>query len=349
MGTESEARVPFRRRNCSNRFQQRWNKHKASATVAPGKLNITQKKQKKKTTKGGRITVKAVVTVPTTPGPSANPIPNPQQAILPVSLPRRLERPAPCRITPALPEGLEDTPISFIRDTFAECGLPFLFALTQTKITLPEPNTVPMGAGGNLPAYVSVALPKDNPPDYVLAVYAPQSVSVTVLPIHDLVLVAHCLRLPAYTPPPYPIPPDHIATRQFCIPHPPTWKPLSQYLYTHRQDVLLSALCGMTPMGAFSAIPHCSDTPPFQLPYERLLEVSRELYRKVPTPRLLQSLATTQGLWKNAVALGIEDDGLWEVLQVAWTVLITSVQPMTEGIIDPDMFPGPESSSSKTP
>ncbi|KAG6884344.1 hypothetical protein C0993_011978 [Termitomyces sp. T159_Od127] len=54
----------------------------------------------------------------------------------------------------------------------------------------------------------------------------------------------------------------------------------------------------------------------------------------VAIPIILQHSTVVHGLWQNTCALGIFDDGLWEVIDVAWQILLAAVAVGTGTSID---------------
>ncbi|KAG7442949.1 uncharacterized protein BT62DRAFT_839406, partial [Guyanagaster necrorhizus] len=151
------------------------------------------------------------------------------------------------------------------------------------------------------------------------------STKVTLHPAHHDVLAVHCPRLPAsiQASPPAPEIPVH----PFCLPDPGTYAFLSQYLYTHRQDLLLAPLLppGSLHSNPFPTTAHLSSSP--KLPastHAQLLALAESLAKDFTQHKLLGGLSTVHGLWKNVIALGVDDDGLWEVIHTAWGVYLTA-------------------------
>nr|QBA29482.1 Clp1 [Flammulina velutipes]QPM99170.1 Clp1 protein [Flammulina velutipes] len=327
----NETRTPFRRRNFSNRIQHRWGQYKNPKTIAPGNLTVKRKQRKLK----GGVSLK-VKTYFTAPASSAQPE-NKQEAVVPVVLPRQLHRPDPATSDVVLP-GI-DAPPQFVRDTFADSGTTLLYALSTVRTHLDTAST----PSPTLPSSVAVTYAEGvEPPTHVLAAFAPKTSSVSLFPVHDIVLTAHCHKLPpaTFSSSPAILPAGHLPVRPFCIPHPASYGQLSQYLYTHRQDLLFASLCQPTkPPPFFSATPHTSTTPPLQLTKEAMLAFSRELSETFTQHKLLQSMSAIHGLWKNVFALGIQDDGLWEVLEVVWGVYLTAVGSSEADIADGAVLP----------
>ncbi|PBK80880.1 hypothetical protein ARMGADRAFT_1171672 [Armillaria gallica] len=179
-----------------------------------------------------------------------------------------------------------------------------------------------------IPARFPVTLPANAPaegPSYFLGVFAPNSTKVTLHPAHHDVLAVHCPRLPSTiqaSPPASEIP-----AHPLCLPDPQSYALLSQYMYTHRQDLLLASLLppGSLPSNPFPTTAHLSSSPKTaEEIHSQLLVVAESLAKDFTQHKLLGGLSTVHGLWKNTVALGVDDDGLWEVIHAAWGVYLTA-------------------------
>ncbi|KAK0224028.1 hypothetical protein IW262DRAFT_870220 [Armillaria fumosa] len=58
--------------------------------------------------------------------------------------------------------------------------------------------------------------------------------------------------------------------------------------------------------------------------HSQLLALAESLAKDYTQHKLLGGLSTDHGLWKNTVALGVDDEALWEVLHAAWGVYLTA-------------------------
>lgn len=176
---------------------------------------------------------------------------------------------------------------------------------------------------------------------------------VTLFPAHDLVLVAHCANLPTLPPsgsqllstqPPQdtslqlalddagePEPASPISLKlpvvPLCLPSPPTFPVLQSYLYTKRGDALLARLLpqvpGTTPAASGDRPAITSDR------VETMRNLVEALSDAYPPSMLLKHALTTHGLWSNVCVLGVHDDKLWRVLDLAWEVLMGAMDAAT--------------------
>jgi hypothetical protein len=192
------------------------------------------------------------------------------------------------------------------------------------------------------------SLPKELPimvndlssdmPTHMLAVYSRQSTAspnstrrVTLFPIHNIIMALHCAHLPTL-PKSTASEPDSVGQMTLpviplCIPSPETFSQLSAYLYTRNCSQLLVSL-----------LPTRMLTPASILSFDHILDVDSpelqqysEKLRATYTPHaLLMHAMTINGLWRNACALGVFDDQLWEVLDLAWDAVLGALG-WTEG------------------
>jgi len=171
-------------------------------------------------------------------------------------------------------------------------------------------------------------------PTHMLAVYgrhvpAATKRRVTLFPIHSIILATHCANLPIL-PPSNVIRPDTVGSTvsvpvvPLCIPAPDVFPQLSTFLYTKRIDHLLASLL---PCPAPHPLYRGDPTS------ESVLTLLHQFAGKLATSYTVQTLLThamvVNGLWRNACALGIDDEKLWCALDVAWEVLITALAVST--------------------
>ncbi|KAF8653622.1 hypothetical protein AX16_003774 [Volvariella volvacea WC 439] len=206
------------------------------------------------------------------------------------------------------------------------------------------------------------AAPKSQPPGPPSTTSGVAPRKVTLFPAHSLIFAAHCSKLPPFPPSsvsaPFPDAPNRliVPVRPLCLPSPETYPQLSSYLYTKRVDILLNSLLpapvpppllrhlieGITAENLSTSDPEL--TPPMSLllsPSEPsldptdilalatdsplLLPFAQRLGMAVTTPVLLQSIRTIHGLWQNVCALGVFDGELWEVLDLAWKIVLIAL------------------------
>lgn len=103
------------------------------------------------------------------------------------------------------------------------------------------------------------------------------------------------------------------SVQPLCLPSPQTYPQLSNYLYTKLTPILFSE--PFLPKGSQRFDPQ------LQSP----VQYASELARKYTCQALLQYTSFVHGLWQNACALGIFDDGLWEAMDLVWQILLTAL------------------------
>ncbi|KAJ7905119.1 hypothetical protein B0H13DRAFT_1716785 [Mycena leptocephala] len=216
-----------------------------------------------------------------------------------VSLPRTLPRPvlgevemAP--LVNAYPE-LAGIPAEYLRDHLP-LSTPKMRAALQAVETSVSKSSLPTELEILMNDIVAAACPT-----HVFAVYsdAPlgfgQKRHVSLFPVHDLVMGAHCVNLPA-------LPTSRPSTTSsrttipvvpLCVPSPQTFPLLHAYLYTQQPATLLASL-------------------------ER------------PCESDLLQLAThankIHGLWRNACSLGVVDAPLYDAIEASWESTIAAMQ-----------------------
>jgi len=167
-------------------------------------------------------------------------------------------------------------------------------------------------------------------PTHMLAVYTRQSKispgpirQITLFPIHNIIMASHCAHLPML-PPSTPSPPDDVGEMTLpivplCLPSPETFSLLSTYLYTKDAYYLFSSL-----------LPSGTSTPASLLCLDVDLDSDSSEIREFSgllltmySPYVLFGRAMmVNALWRNVCALGIFDDQLWDVLDMAWELLL---------------------------
>lgn len=158
-------------------------------------------------------------------------------------------------------------------------------------------------------------------PTHMLAIYSSSSSAlkrrVTIFPTHDLVLAAHCANLPHLPP----TAPDmtgatvKLPVVPMCLPSPETFNVLQSYLYTKRFDVLFSSLLPTPPS---------FDDPTTSMP-EMISRLTIHLSATCDKLQLARHAMIINGLWRNACALGVQDDKLWGAVEVAWEAVIAAM------------------------
>ncbi|KAE9398157.1 hypothetical protein BT96DRAFT_786145, partial [Gymnopus androsaceus JB14] len=265
---------------------------------------------------------------PTTPQPPT---------IVPILLPRAFLQPAvsePSEESLAAASGpsFSGQPAAFIRDQLESLGPRFL--RTVASVTA-EVNSAA------LPKELAVIvndLTATDYPTHMLAVYAPvpkksenaspaslPKTEVKLYPVHALFMASHCARLGPF--PPSPIT-DEVSTplstpstitlpvRPMCLPSPETFPLLLHYLYLRRQEVLFDAFLPTEPSPEF--VEDCNSD-------EHVISLAKDLGTKFNASTLLKHAKVIQGLWSNACALGVFDEGLWAAIDSCYEVLLNAL------------------------
>jgi hypothetical protein len=151
-------------------------------------------------------------------------------------------------------------------------------------------------------------------PTHLLAVHSKPATRVSLFPVHALVLAAHCAHVPPFPHADSKTPAEAgskltLPVTPFCIPNPETFSIILYYLYTKRMERVFAALLPIPLRGVKPSIDQLS-----------------QLYAATFTVHtLLSHAAKVHGLWSNVTALGVFDDKLSRVIEVAWEVLLSAL------------------------
>ncbi|THU75785.1 hypothetical protein K435DRAFT_771416 [Dendrothele bispora CBS 962.96] len=256
-----------------------------------------------------------------------------------IQLPRSLARPDYTEVSKAAlqsiaPE-LADVPLGYIR---------WSLRLQQAQMTeglnalVPShtPNYLPKT---HLPSHLTIPLHHSYPssvapayPTHALAVssgFDPTNSEpyALIIPIHSLVLIAHCARLPT-------LPFDgsvchespsrvRIPVITIVLPSPRGFPILLKFLYTHSLESVLRSLV---------SLPSAQQS--LGLSHETVLQImnSPSTLRQLAQDHCERSnynmqMLTTQAahvkdFWPDVVALGVNDMALWDTLDLAWEVVL---------------------------
>ncbi|KAM0754522.1 hypothetical protein T439DRAFT_321564 [Meredithblackwellia eburnea MCA 4105] len=180
-----------------------------------------------------------------------------------------------------------------------------------------------MPSSQSLPAKLTCQLPKpiksikSTLPSHVLAIRTVDSPRTLLLPVHGLLWASKSPALailsssPGLQPPSDHLDPDitygpnELPVLQITLPSSSTISILNQYLYTSSRTRLLSSLLpSHLPATSFDIVQSLSHLPPSSL---------------------LSSINRVHGLWQNVVALEMADEGVWDTMDQAWTVLVAAL------------------------
>ncbi|OBZ76426.1 hypothetical protein A0H81_03128, partial [Grifola frondosa] len=153
---------------------------------------------------------------------------------------------------------------------------------------------------------------------------------VTLFPIHHLVFAAHCARFPLLEisrvdAPTQPGSEITLPVVPFCLPHPDSFGQLASFLYSRRGDLLLSQLLPSPPPTGHPGIVVCMPPAPSTTESTLNVEFARRLAGTFTPHALFQYLMHVNGLWRNACALGVFEETLWAVIDVAWDILLNAL------------------------
>ncbi|KZV87977.1 hypothetical protein EXIGLDRAFT_751933 [Exidia glandulosa HHB12029] len=287
------------------------------------------------------------------------------KVIFPRKLARPENKPVPKEALAAVDPTLADVPAASVQEKLLPLGTSLMTVLAKTRAA----------PTSGLPQDIDVIVPQSEAdsrtqlPTHMLAVHAKQPKlhtsrsgqpqlkrKVTLFPVHDLVLVAHCANLPTLPPSgsqllSEPQPQEQPAAAAgaadeasetapaapislklpvvpLCLPSPPTFPILQSYLYTKRADSLLARLLphvpGTTPATSSEARPAITGDR-----VETMRNLVDSLSDRHAPSELLKFALTTHGLWSNVCVLGVHDDRLWRVLDLAWEVLMGAMDAAT--------------------
>ncbi|KIK58180.1 hypothetical protein GYMLUDRAFT_246219 [Collybiopsis luxurians FD-317 M1] len=281
----------------------------------------------------GNGTENADVEMQDTPGSSA---PRPPK-VVPVVLPRAFLQPPVCEpsaeaIAAATGAPYNGQTAAFVRDNLESLGSRSL--KTACSVTAQVDNSV-------LPKELDVVvndLTATNYPTHMLAVYAPvpkkpENVSswvppktdIKLYPVHAIFMAAHCAKLGPFSPSstttteftPTSTPRKvTLPVRPLCLPSPSTFPTLLRYFYLRSQDALFEAFLPSIPPLEF--MENCTSE-------EQMYALAKRIGETFTPTTLLKYAKTIQGVWQNACALGIFDDGLWNAIDSCYEVILSAL------------------------
>ena len=266
-----------------------------------------------------------------------------REAKVSITLPARLGRPkfkrVPIEKALFMNEALKDVPIEYIQDELARKGQKYvvelclwrpvahrchpsrlLSVLEYVSVRPPLPSTIPKEVA------IEVSDAPADLPTHMLAVYKKDLPAgarnvVTMLAVHQCVWDINCAHVPSLPPSTTPTPSPSSSSEltrvtipviPLGLPNPEAFRELLCYIYTKRADELLAELLPAPPPSAV----HGQDA---------LDRYARSLAGSIARGELMRRMARVQGVWRNACALGVFDDGLWAMLDLAWDVYAKAV------------------------
>jgi len=229
-----------------------------------------------------------------------------------IQLPRHLGRPTFREISPAALEAvdpeLKGVALEYIHRNLQLVGQQMLTVATSTTTDPPK---------DRLPRELEVFINhfSTSPPTHLFAVYGKTASRVAILPVHSLVLAAHCAHLPPLPPSPSgqstssTNPNPILPVVPLCLPHPASFLILVHYLYTKRADRLFASLLPAAPAPAVQG----------------LAQLAQNFAATFTVQALLAHASRVHGLWSNLAALGVFDDNLSRCVETAWEVLVQAL------------------------
>jgi len=261
-----------------------------------------------------------------------------------VQLPRTLQRPSYSEVSrdqiAAVAPELVDIPTEYIRRSICAKTNQMLAgasALSKTHLPLTIPKS---HLRHNTPLTIPIrSSPSQQSPTFPTHFLALSTSSKTqnsisdqllLIPTHSLVLAAHCAALPRM-PPSSPQPHGNTVTipiLPLAVPSPQAFPTLHQYLYTHNVANLLYSLLPSLPSAFLSSI--SSDMIHSTLASgPKLHQLSAHCMANAqhgqPTQIIMGHAQHITALWRNAIALGVHDKDLWDAIDLAWEVVLGSL------------------------
>ncbi|KAK7001060.1 hypothetical protein R3P38DRAFT_3284860 [Favolaschia claudopus] len=220
---------------------------------------------------------------------------SPTRISLPCTLPRPVLGEVDASLLVEAYPDLAGIPAEYLRDRLPLSAPSMCAALTAVQTTASS-SVLPKELQILMNDTVAAACPT-----HMLAVYTDAPVAfgtkrhVSLFPIHDIVLRAHCANLPAFAPSHPSTSASHatVPVVPLRIPSPETFTLLHGYLYTQHSPSFLAAL----------APPCASD----------LLQLTTHASK-------------IHGLWRNACALGVVDAPLYDIIEDSWERTLAAMQ-----------------------
>jgi len=261
-----------------------------------------------------------------------------------IQLPRTLQRPSYSEVSrdqiAAVAPELVDVPAEYIRRTMCVKTAQMLAGIAGiSKSHLPS--TIPKSyLRHNTPLTVPIrSSPSQQPQSYpthflALSTNSKSQTSsgdqLPLVPTHSLVLAAHCASLPR-------IPPSNpqangntvtIPVLPLAVPSPQAFQTLHQFLYTHNVASLLHSLLPSLPSTFLSTL-SSSAIHSTLASGPKLHQLSSHCFSNAqhgqPTQILMGHAQHITALWRNAIALGVHDKDLWDVIDLAWEIVLGSL------------------------
>lgn len=153
----------------------------------------------------------------------------------------------------------------------------------------------------------------------------------TVVAVHSLVMAAHCSRFPTLPPSPVAstVPPEMegkeyqvtLPAFHLRVPSRRAFIPLLEYLYVRKGPELLTLL--LPPVSDMSKESWTNLTTMAESLTDQIAERSDE-------QMILDRLRRVHAMWQTVCVLGINDNFLWKIMNLAWTVCFRAMMKKKE-------------------
>ena len=160
-------------------------------------------------------------------------------------------------------------------------------------------------------------------PTHLFAVYDKSEngarTSMSLFPAHNIILSSYCANMPPLSLSPASPPlekggPIQLPVVPMALPHPQSYGHIQRYLYTKdRINFFMSMLPSIPPQAVFKGASSAT------------VHYAKDLATTFSMPRILALLRNAHGVYRNMCTLGIQEDIMWGLLNVAWEVLLTAL------------------------
>lgn len=271
---------------------------------------------------------------PSESAPSPVASPPPKTSSRKVELPWKLARPeiepVQSEVLAVIDPDLAGVPVEFVVHKLKTVGQELLGSLGNV---VPPTSIVPSINTASLPSELELFIrdrsqPLEAIPTHLLCVFNPHAGKASkghLFPAHSLVLASQCSKFPQVGPATRTMDAERGTTRlpvvPLPVPHPTSFGYLNAYLYTRRVDKVLATLIPLPTQilasisGSMANQPACGAIP----------QLSAAMAKTFTLPALVDRAGVIHGMWSNCKALGVDDDRLWKVLELAWDIVVASI------------------------
>jgi len=234
-----------------------------------------------------------------------------------LKLPIQLPRPDALCQPPSLPTQ-SNVPLSYTMEKMRSLGPCLLNSSSRSKIILPDDTRCSLP---NRLRIDSSSLEKgDIRPSHVLAIHGQKDAKTILLPIHDLVYSQNCLALSDLLD-------DDDRSRglpvvHILLPNTSTFPLIHAQLTSPSPSLLLSRL--------LPKVDHSSLMNPSPSSHSQLLS------KQCDNETLLIAIGQQNDFWKNLIALGCCNDEIWNVLRLAYGIILSAL--VIRGGLERDSF-----------